>query len=341
MVLVWPAISVVLKGGYMRRREFVRLLVSSGATLWQMDARTQQSPPVIGILGSSTARDYGPMIAAFRKGLSETGYFEGQNVGFEYAWADDHYDRLPALAAKLTERRVNLILAAATPSALAAKSATATIPVVFAIGGDPVRTGLVTSLNSPGGNVTGAAHINVDTAPKRLELLHELLPDRHSLGLLTNPANPLTPAVESGVKTAAGALGIGLMMFHASTDEEINETFRNVAGAVAGMVIGTDPLFTSRAAALGARSLEYKLPAIYQYRDFVLAGGAMSYGGDISDSYYHAGIYAGRILKGEIPANLAVQLSTRVEFILNLKTAKALGLEPPFTLVARADEIID
>jgi putative tryptophan/tyrosine transport system substrate-binding protein len=322
----------------MRRREFIGLVVSSAAALSQLDAQAQQSP-VIGILGSSTAGDYGPMIAAFRKGLSESGYLEGKNVGFEYAWADDHYDRLPGLAAQLTERRVNVILAAATPSALAAKSATTTIPIVFAVGGDPVSTGLVTSLNSPGGNVTGAAHINVDTAPKRLELLHELLPGSNSLGLLTNPANPLTPSVESGVKAAAEALGIRLTTFHASTDEEINATFKNATGPVAG--IGTDPLFTSHATALGAKSLEYKLPAIYQYRDFVVAGGAMSYGGDINDSYYHAGIYVGRILNGERPTNLAVQLSTRVELFINLKTAKALGLEPPIALVARADEVIE
>jgi putative ABC transport system substrate-binding protein len=281
------------------------------------------------------------MITAFRKGLSETGYLEGKNVRFEYAWADDHYDRLPALATKLTERRVNVMLAAATPSALAAKSATSTIPIVFAIGGDPVRTGLVSSLNSPGGNVTGAAHINVDTAPKRLELLHELLPGRNSLGLLTNPTNPLAPSVESAVKAAAEALGIRLTIFHASTDEEIEATFKNAAGSVAGMVIGTDPLFTSRVMALGTKSLEYKLPAIYQYRDFVVAGGVMSYGGDIKDSYYHAGIYAGRILNGEKPANLAVQLSTRVEFFINLKTATALGLEPTVALVGRADEVIE
>jgi putative ABC transport system substrate-binding protein len=281
------------------------------------------------------------MIAAFRKGLSETGYFEGKSVGFEYAWADDHYDRLPALATKLAEQRVSLILAAATPSALAAKSATSTIPIVFAIGGDPVRTGLVASLNSPGGNVTGAAHINVDTAPKRLELLHELLPSRTSLGLLTNPNNPLTPSVEREVRAAAEALGIKLTTFHAGTDEEIEATFKIAAEPVAGIVIGTDPLFTSRATVLGAKSVEFKLPAVYQYRDFVAAGGTMSYGGDIKDSYYHAGIYAGRILNGEKPANLAVQLSTRVELFINLKTAKALGLEPPVALIARADEVIE
>jgi ABC-type uncharacterized transport system substrate-binding protein len=305
-----------------------------------MLARAQQLVPVIGILGSSTADDYGPMIAAFRKGLSETGYLEGKNVGFEHAWADDHYDRLPALASRLIERRVNVILAAATPSALAVKSATSSIPIVFAIGGDPVKSGLVSSLNSPGGNVTGAAHINVETAPKRLELLHELLPGR-SLGLLTNPKNPLAASVESGVKTAAGALAVPLATFHASTDEDIDAIFKTAPAVVAGMVVGTDPLFTSRVTALGAKSLAYKLPTIYQYRDFVVAGGIMSYGGDIKDSYYHAGIYVGRILNGERPANLAVQLSTRVEFFVNLKTAKALGLEPTASLMGRADEVIE
>jgi putative ABC transport system substrate-binding protein len=324
----------------MRRRDFIGTL-GGVAAAWPFIARAQQPVPVIGVLGSSTAGDYDPMIAAFRKGLSETGYLEGKNVAFEYAWADDRYDRLPALATKLAQQRVSLILAAATPSAVAAKSATSTIPIVFAVGGDPVRAGLVTSLNSPGGNVTGAAHINVDTAPKRLELLHELLPGRESLGLLTNPTNPLTPSVENGVSAAAESLGIKIVTFHASTDEEIESTFKNATGQVAGLVIGTDPLFTSRAKALGTKSLEYKLAAIYQYRDFVAAGGAMSYGGDIKDSYYHAGTYAGRILSGEKPANLAVQLSTRVELFLSLKTARALGLEPPVTLIGRADELIE
>src|SRR5262249_21835649 len=268
----------------MRRRELIRFALSA-AIMSPMVARAQQSVPIIGILGSSTADDYGPMVAAFRNGLNETGYVEGKNVSFEYAWADNHYDRLPALAAGLTQRGVKVILAAATPSALAAKSATSIIPIVFAIGGDPVRTGLVSSLNSPGGNITGAAHVNVDTAPKRLELLHELLPG--SLALLTNPTSPLTLSIETGVKTAAGALGVKLTVFHASTDEEIDATFKNAPALVAGMVIGTDVLFTSRIVRLAAKSIEYKLPTIYQYRDFVAAGGVMSYGGDIKDSYYH------------------------------------------------------
>src|SRR5882672_229095 len=282
----------------MRRRGLITLALSAAILSPGMLARAQQSGPVIGILGSSTADDYRPMVAAFRKGLSEAGYLEGKNVRFEYAWADHHYDRLPELAGKLVERRVTVILAAATPSALAAKSATSTIPIVFAIGGDPVRTGLVSSLNSPGGNITGAAHVNVDTTRKRLELLHELLPGS-SLGLLTNPTNPLTPSVEADVKTAAEALGVKLTMFHASADEEIDATCKNAPGLVAGMVIGTDVLFTSRIMRLGSKSLEHKLPTIYQYRDFVTAGGVMSYGGDIKDSYHRAGIYAGRILNGE------------------------------------------
>ena len=323
----------------MRRREIIAGIGSAAAL--PNAARAQQSVPIIGVLGSSKAGDYDAMIAAFRIGLAETGYLEGKNVGFEYAWADDHYDRLPALATKLTERPVKLILAAATAAALAAKSATSTIPIVFAIGGNPVRTGLVTSLNRPGGNVTGAAHMNVDTAPKRLELLHELLPNENLLGLLTNPTNPVTPSIEDDVRAAAEALGIEMTTFHASTDEEIDATFKKAVGQVAGMVIGTDPLFTSHATTLGAKSLAYKLPAIYQYRDFVLAGGAASYGGDIKHSYYHAGIYAGRILKGEKPADLAIQLSTRVELFLNLKTAKALGLKPSLALLGRADEVIE
>ncbi len=325
----------------MRRREFIRLLGGVTAA-WPLAAQAQQAMPVVGVLGSATADEYAPMIATFLKGLSEAGYVQGKNVGLEYAWADHHYDRLPMLAGKLIERQVRIILAASTPSALAAKSATSTIPVVFAIGGDPVGTGVVNSLNRPGGNVTGAAHMNVDTAPKRLELLHEILPGRRALGLLTNPKNSLTASIESGVGSAAEVLGVQLSTLHASTEEEIDAALRAAArGLVAGLVIGTDSLFTGRLKFLAAKSLQFKVPTIYQYRDFVAAGGAMSYGGDIKDSYYHAGLYAGRILRGEKPADLPVQLSTKVEFFVNLKTLKALGIEPPLALVSRADEVIE
>ena len=324
----------------MKRREFIAGLGTAAA--FSRAAHGQQSMAVIGVLGSSALDDYQPMIAAFRKGLSEAGYLEGKNVSFDHAWANDQYDRLPALASGLVGRRVSVILAASTPSAIAARSATTTIPIVFAIGGDPVRTGLVSSLNRPGGNLTGAAHINVDTAAKRLELLHELVPSNKSFGLLLNPSNPLASSIETEVRAAAEALGLQLSVLHASTDESIEAAFKAAtSGAIGGIVIGTDPLFTSRIKTLGTESLQFRIPAIYQYRDFVAAGGIMSYGGDIKDSYYHAGIYAGRILNGQKPADLPVQLSTKVELFINLKTVKALGIEPSVALVGRADEVIE
>lgn len=324
----------------MRRREFI---ASLGATVaFSRGARGQPSMPVIGLLGSSAPDDYEAMLVAFRKGLGEAGYVEGKNVSFANAWANDHYDRLPGLVSGLVERQVRVILAASTPSAIAAKSATTTIPIVFAIGGDPVSTGLVSSLNRPGGNLTGAAHINVDTAAKRLELLQELVPSKKSFGLLLNPTNPLAPSIEKEVRAAAESLGIRLSVLRASTDESIEAVFRAAAGgAMDGIVIGTDPLFTSRIKALGTESLKFKIPTIYQYRDFVDAGGALSYGGDIKNSYYHAGIYAGRILNGAKPADLPVQLSTKIELFINAKSVKALGLLIPASLLARADEVIE
>jgi putative tryptophan/tyrosine transport system substrate-binding protein len=325
----------------MQRREFITVL--SGAAAWSLSAQAQQpAVPVIGLLSSASSHDYGPMIATFRKALGETGFIEGQNVRIEYRWADEQYDRLPALANQLVRDRVALILAASTPAALAVKLATKTIPIVFAIGGDPVRTGLVESLSRPGGNITGAAHINVETAPKRLELLHELLPAQQIVGLLINPTNPLGGPIEEGVQTAASSLGLKLQVLHARTDEEIDAVFASLRELKVGaLVIGTDPLFTSRAEKLGALSLRFKMPAIYQYRTFTAAGGVLSYGGNITDSYYHAGLYAGRILKGEKPADLPVQLSTKVELFLNLKSAEALGIKPPLSLLGRADEVIE
>jgi putative tryptophan/tyrosine transport system substrate-binding protein len=325
----------------MQRREFITVL--SGAAAWSFGAQAQQpAVPVIGLLSSASSHDYEPMIATFRKALGETGFIEGKNVRIEYRWADEHYDRLPALANDLVRDQVALILAASTPAALAAKPVTKTIPIVFAIGGDPVRTGLVESLSHPGANITGAAHINVETAPKRLELLHELLPSLEIVGLLINPTNPLGRSVEEGVQTAASSLGLKLQVLHARTDEEIDAVFASLPELKVGaLVIGTDPLFTSRAEKLGALSLRSKIPAIYQYRTFTAAGGVMSYGGNITDSYYHAGLYAGRILKGEKPADLPVQLSTKVELFLNLKSAEALGIKPPLSLLGRADEVIE
>jgi putative ABC transport system substrate-binding protein len=329
----------------MERREFVMLLAGTVAVSyvsWPLAARAQQPMPVIGLLSSASSRDYAPMIAEFRKSLAETGFVEGQNVKIEYVWADGRYDRLPALAADLVRRQVNLIVAAGTPGALALKPATATIPIVFAIGGDPVRTGLVDSLSRPGGNLTGAAHINVETAPKRLELLHELMPQEKILGLLVNPTNPVAESVVPAVQAAAGSLGVELKVVHARNDEEIDAMFASLPGMrVGALVIGTDPFFTSRTEKLGAMSLRLAMPAIYQYRKFAAAGGVMSYGGSIIDSYHHAGLYAGRILKGERPGDLPVQLSTKIELFFNLKSAKALGLTVPLPLIGRADEVIE
>jgi len=328
----------------MQRREFIALLGGAAASSvsWPLTARAQTAMPVIGVISSASSRDYVPMLAAFRKALGETGYVEGQNVRIEYVWADEQYDRLPALAADLVRRQVSVIVAAATPAALAAKPATSTIPIVFAIGGDPVQTGLVESLSRPGGNLTGAAHINVETAPKRLELMHELMPAAKVLGLLLNPTNPVATSVAAGVQAAATSLGLELKVVPAHTDEDIDAVFASLPGMrVGALVIGTDPFFTSRSEKLGAMSLRPAMPAIYQYRAFTEAGGVMSYGGSITDSYRHAGLYAGRILRGEKPGDLPVQLSTKIELFLNLKSAKTLGINPPLSLLGRADEVIE
>ncbi len=328
----------------MKRRTFLSGLGTAAASSvsWPLAARAQAAMPVIGVISSASSSDYAPMLAAFRKALGETGFVEGQNVKIEYVWADEQYDRLPALAADLVHRQVSLIVAAATPAALAAKPATSTIPIVFAIGGDPVRTGLVESLSRPGGNLTGAAHINVETAPKRLELMHELMPAEKVLGLLLNPTNPVASSVAAGVQAAATSLGLELKVVHAHTEEDLDAVFASLRGMrVGALVIGTDPFFTSRSEKLGALSLRLAIPAIYQYRAFAEAGGVMSYGGSITDSYRHAGIYAGRILKGEKPGDLPVQLSTKIELFLNLKSAKLLGLDPPLSLLGRADEVIE
>jgi ABC-type uncharacterized transport system substrate-binding protein len=324
----------------MQRREFVATLTA--ATIWPFFARAQQAMPVIGLLCAASARDYAPMIAAFRKSLGDAGFVEGRDVKIEYVWADERYDRLPALAADLVRHQVSVIVAATTPAALALKPATTTIPIVFAIGGDPVGTGLVDSLSRPGGNLTGAAHINVETAPKRLELMHELMPNAKIAGLLVNPTNPLAKSVVAAVQTAAGSLRLELQVVYAHSDEELDAVFASLPGlGVGALVVGTDPFFTSRAEKLGATSLRLAIPAIYQYRQFTAAGGVMSYGGSIVDSYHQAGLYVGRILKGEKPGDLPVQLSTKVELFLNLRSANALGLIVSPALLARADEVIE
>jgi putative tryptophan/tyrosine transport system substrate-binding protein len=325
----------------MRRRSFIAgLAIAAALPSWR--ARAQTAVPTIGVLASASAEDYAPMFDALRKGLAQGGYMEGQNVTLAFSFADEHYDRLPALAARLVQDRVSLILAATTPAALAAKPTTSTIPIVFAIGGDPERTGLVASLGRPGGNLTGAAHVNVETAPKRLELMRELLPSARTLGLLVNPTNPLVVSVIEGVKAAAAALGVELQILRASDDEELDKALAELtATKLAGLVIGTDPFFTARSKKLAAASLSASIPSIYQYREFSTAGGVMSYGGSITDSYYKAGLYAARVLKGEKPGDLPVQLSTKVELFFNLKSARQMGLNVPLSLLGRADEVIE
>ncbi len=325
----------------MQRREFITLL-GAAAAAWPPIARSQQPVPVIGFLNSASPDGYAPMVAAFRKGLNYTGYVEGQNVVIEYRWADDQYDRLPALVADLVRRQVTVIAATSTPAALAAKPATRTIPIVFEMGGDPIQTGLVESLSRPGGNITGTAHLNVELAPKRLELLHELVPTTNIAALLVNPTNPNAETVSKEVQGAALSLGIQLQVLQASNDRDFDAVFTTLLKLRAGaLAIATDPFFTSRVEQLGALSLHHAMPTIYQYRQFVAAGGLVSYGGSITDSYYKAGVYTGRILKGAKPADLPVQQSTKVELVINLKTAKALGLTVPLSLLGRADEVIE
>jgi putative ABC transport system substrate-binding protein len=323
----------------MRRREFITLL-GGAAMAWPLAARAQQMP-VIGFVSSATAAAYKPLVTAFRQGLSEIGYVEGRDVTIEYRWAENRYDRLPALVAELVRRQVDVI-AANGPAAFPAKSATTTIPIVFVAGFDPVELGLVSSLNRPGGNLTGASMLNVEVAPKRLQLLHELVPTAKVMAVLVNPANPNAANQSRDLQAAAQTLGLQSHILHASSDHDLDTVFAKLTEVRAGaLVIGADVFFNTRSAQLAALALRHAVPAAYQYREFTAAGGLMSYAGSIADAYRQSGTYAGRILKGEKPADLPIQRSTKVELFLNLKTAKALGLTVPLPLIARADEVIE
>jgi putative ABC transport system substrate-binding protein len=326
-----------------RRRDFITLL-GGAAAVWPFAARAQQpGVPVVGFLNVASPEGYRPMVTAFRQGLQESGYVEGRNVAIEYRWAEGRSDRLPALAADLVHRQVAVIAATTTPAALAAKAATTTIPIVFETGGDPIQIGLVASLNRPGGNATGVSQLNTEVMPKRLELLHELLPTATAIALLVNPTNPaLAEVVLRASRAAIQTLGLDLHVLNASAESDFDAVFANVIQLRAGgLVIGADAFFTSRQEQLAALALRHAVPAVYEYREFVAAGGLLSYGGSLPDSYRLAGVYSGRILKGEKPGELPVQQVTKVEMFLNLKTAKALGITVPLPLLGRADEVIE
>jgi len=327
---------------HMRRRKFITLF-GGAAVGWPIAARAQQpAMPTVGFLNGASPDGYAPMVAAFRQGLKETGFVEGQNVAIEYRWAEGHYDRLPDMTADLVRRQVAVIAATTTPASLTAATTTKTIPIVFTTSADPVQIGLVSSLNHPGGNVTGVTQLTVEVGPKRLELAHELMPGATSVAILINPGNPTIRQQTRDLQTAALALGLQLQFLQAGTDQEIEAAFNRFARPGAGvLMIGTDPFFTEHSRQLAALALRFAVPAIYEYHDFTAAGGLMSYGGSIIYSYRTAGILTGRILKGEKPADLPVQQSTTVELIVNLKTAKALGITVPLSLLGRADEVIE
>ena len=325
----------------MNRREFISFAAAAAA--WPLAARAQQAMPVIGVLGATTAQGYAAQLAAFRRGLAEVGFVEGRDVAIEYRWAEDQYERLPELAADLVRRHVSVIATiGGNAASVAAKAATRTIPVVFHGSVDPVEAGFVASLNRPGGNLTGVVTLNIDTGQKRLELMHELVPTASTIALLLNPTNTVAETQTKDLQAAARTLGLELHVLHATTEREFEPAFADLMRLRAGgLVIGTDGFLVSSSEQLAALTLRHAVPAIFQYRAFVEAGGLMSYGGSVTDSYRLSGIYSGRILKGEKPGDLPVQQATKVELILNLKTAKTLGLTVPLPLLGRADEVIE
>jgi putative tryptophan/tyrosine transport system substrate-binding protein len=325
------------------KRDFIALLGGAAAT-WPLAARAQQATvPVVGFLGAGFAQSDAYRVTAFRQGLSEAGLVEGRNFTIEYRWADSRYDRLPALAAELVHRQVAVIATSGTPAALAAKTVTTTIPIVFETAANPVQLGLVASLNRPGGNVTGVTQASEEVAPKRLELLHELLPKASVLALLVNPTAPVLAEPQTReVRSAARALGVELHVLNASIEQDFDGIFVKLPELRAGgLVIGGDAFFTSHSKQLAALTVQHAVPAIYQWREFAAAGGLMSYGSNVTETHRLVGIYTGRILKGDKPADLPVQQATKVEFFINFKTAKALGITVPLPLSGRADEIFE
>ena len=319
----------------MRRREVIAGLVSAAA--WPVAAGAQQpAMPVVGFLNGASRNLYANQVVAYHRGLSQTGHVEGQNVAIEFRWAEGQYERLPTMASDLVSRRVTVITAGSLPAALAAKTATSTIPIVFSIGVDPIAFGLVSSLNRPGGNVTGVTNLNLELGPKQLEVLRELLPGATVVAALINPTNPNAEPNSDDLREAARTLGLQLHVLHASTEGEFDTAFASLNQIRArALVIGSDTFFVSRSEQLGALTAHHKVPAIYQFREFAAAGGLLSYGSNITEVYRQVGLYVGRILKGEKPADLPVLQPTKFDLVINLSTAKALALEVPPAL-ARA-----
>jgi putative ABC transport system substrate-binding protein len=326
----------------MNRRELLLLLGCAVAAPHALRAQQKAMMPVIGFLGSGATTAFAPFLAAFRHGLEEAGYVEGQNVAIEYRWAEGHYDRLPALAADLVGRKVEVIAAGSTTAIQAAKSATSMIPIVFVGGGDPVRSGLVASLARPGNNLTGVSIMASELMPKRLELLSDLVPQTRLVALLVNPNNPIAERIMQDVQEAAHVKGMQLQVLKASDESEINAAFATVVESHArGLVVGADAVFDYRRQQLVALAARHAVPTVYFAREFVAAGGLISYGTSLTGAYHQAGIYVGKVLNGAKPADLPVQQPTTFELVVNLKTATALGLTVPPSILARADEVIE